>query len=106
MTTEDPRLRDLNAEKRQIAAEFLSLNNSWDTSFAVFPSFGDGQEEGFRIRWEDEKAFAEFRWLRVAGQPYREFEVSTERSKWSEKKMPYRSLKNARFAKVVRRFAR
>lgn len=105
MTNEDPRLKSLGAEQRQVAAEFLEINNSWDTSFSVAASCGDNHPEGLRIRWETEKAFAEFRWFLMNGRPARELEVRSERGGWSDSRMPFRSLRNVKFARFLRRFS-
>jgi hypothetical protein len=102
----DSRLQGLDPQRRQVAEEFLTLNNAWDTDFAVIPSIDDDSQEGLRIRWQNEKSFAEFSWMLVTGRMCRKLETRSARGSRSEMRMPARSLKNVKFAQFLRRFAR
>ena len=106
MAVDDLRLEGLNSGQHQEAVEFLTLNNAWDTSFLITPSASEKHGDGLKIRWENEKAFAEFSWLLINGRSYREFKVRSERGSWSESRLPSRSQRNTRFAKFLRRFSR
>lgn len=102
----DSRLSKLPQIQREVAVKLLSANKAWDTSFAILPS---EHETELGIRWEDtkKKAFAEFRWSLVAGQPCHWFEVFSENEeKWKDARMPSRSLRHDKFAKFLRRFAK